>query len=162
MRKLIITAVAGVVLAGLAGCADNSVKPGSSESAGPSSAAGTTTTTSAADQTKAVCTEAISTNATATSAIQAKATEAAAAMSSNDLAKMSSIAADLQKLGSDWSSKLTELSKKDIDADVKSALIDGATTITSVSSSSNLNAGSAAQIQSQLTVLNAKIAAACA
>jgi hypothetical protein len=154
MRKLMITAaLAAVALAGVAGCADNSPKPASSSSA--SSAAAT-----AADQTKQVCDEAASTSTTAAAAIQAKATELVAA--NGDQAKMLQVGTDLAKLASDWSAKLTELSAKPINAQVKQALSDGVTTITTLSNPTTLQSTTPAQVQSQIQGAIGKITAACA
>jgi ABC-type Fe3+-hydroxamate transport system substrate-binding protein len=155
MRKLIISAaLATVALAAAAGCADNSVKPSSSASA----SAGTTT--SAADQTAAVCEQAGTVSTTAGEAISAKATEAAAA--SGDQAKQLQIAGDLIKLANDWSAKLTELSNKPIKPEVKQSLTEGATTITGLANPAAIQTTSAAQVETKLKTVVAKIATACA
>jgi hypothetical protein len=155
MRKLIISAaLATVALAAAAGCADNSVKPGSSASA----SAGTTT--SAADQTAAVCAQAATVSTTAGEAISAKATEAAAA--SGDQAKQLQLAGDLVKLANDWSAKLTELSTKPIKPEVKQSLTEGATTITGLANPAAIQTTSAAQIETKLKTVGAKITTACA
>ena len=154
MRKLITTAaLATVALAGLAGCADNSVKPSSSASA-------STATTTAADQTKQVCTEATTTSTTAAAAVQAKITEAVAA--NGDQTKLVQIGTDLAKLATDWSSKLTELSAKPISPALKTALTDGATTITGLANPATIQSTTPAQVQTQLQAISTKIAAACA
>ena len=155
MRKLIISAVlATIALTAAAGCADNSVKPSSSASA----SAGTTT--SAADQTAAVCEQASTVSTTAGQAISAKATEAAAA--GGDQARQFQIAGDLIKLANDWAAKLTELSNKPIKPEVKQSLTEGATTITGLANPAAIQTTSAAQIETKLTTVVAKIRTACA
>jgi hypothetical protein len=156
MRKLIITAaLATVALAAAAGCAYNSVKPSSSESVSTG-----TSTTSAADQTAAVCEQAGTVSTTAGDAIAAKAKDAAAA--SGDQVKQLQIAGDLIKLANDWSAKLTELSAKPIKPEVKQALTDGATTITGLANPAAIQTTSAAQIETKLKTLVTTIASACA
>jgi hypothetical protein len=158
---MITAAVATVALAGLAGCADNSVKPGSSAS--PSTAAAATSNasaTSAADQTKDVCDQAAGLSATASAALQAKFAELVAA--NGDQNKMLQIGTDLAKLASDWSSKLTDLSTKPINPQVKQALSDGATTIAGLANPATLPSTTPTQVQTQVQGLIAKITAACA
>jgi ABC-type Fe3+-hydroxamate transport system substrate-binding protein len=155
MRKLMITAaLATVALAGAAGCADNSVKPSSSASASTAAP-----TTSAADQTKAVCEEAGTVSTTAGEAIAAKAKEVAAA--SGDQTKQLKIGGELITLANDWSAKLTELSAKPIKPEVKQALTDGATTIKGLTNPVAIQTANAAEIESKLKLLVGKISAAC-
>jgi hypothetical protein len=159
MRKLIIiAALATVAATGVAGCADNSVKPSSSSSAATTTTAAAPTT--AADQTKQVCDEALSASTTAGAAIQTKFTELTAA--AGDQAKQLQIGTDMVKIANDWSAKLTELSAKPINPQVKQALTEGVATISSLSNPVTLQSTTAAQAETQLKALAAKITTACA
>ncbi len=159
MRKLMITAsLAAVALAGLAACADNSVSPSSSQSA--STPASASATTSAADQTKQVCLDAAAAGSTASTELQAKFVEAQAA--NGDQMKLVQIAGDAARIAGQWSTKLTELSAKPIDPDVKAALTEGATTIQGLTNPATMQSltpvAAAAQLQGVIT----KITTACA
>jgi hypothetical protein len=75
---------------------------------------------------------------------------------------MLQIGTDLAKLASDWSAKLTELSGKPINSQVRQALSDGVTTITTLSNPATLQSTTPAQVQSQIQGAVAKITTACA
>ena len=157
MRKLIITAAfAALALTGVAACADNS-EPGTSTTTTP---AGGSSPSAAGDQTKQVCDEAQSASTTAADALKAKATELAAAGS--DQAKQLQIGTELATIAGDWSKKLNELSAKPIKPEVKQALTEGVSTINSLSNPMTLQSTSAAQVETQLKALAAKLTAACA
>lgn len=157
MRKFIIAAaLVTTALTGAAGCADNS-KPGTDATSAP---AATTATDRVADQTKAVCTEAISTSTAATAAFTAKFTEFLAAAASGDTAKFDTLEADFAKLANDWKGKLTELSTKPIKAEVKTALTDGIAKVEQITSEDG--SLTAEKVQADLATFNTKLAAACA
>jgi len=148
MRKLMITAVViASALGGAAACA-NPTPPGV-----------VPTTTAPADQTKEVCATAISESTTATTTIKAKLAEGNQAAVSGDTAKLAQIEADLNKAATDWAAKLTELSGKLIKPEVKTVLVEGATTITSIMSSTTV---SQAEGEAKLTEIGTKLVAVCA
>jgi hypothetical protein len=153
MRKLMITVtMVAVGLGGVAACADNSTPS-------PGASGGASSSTTAADQTREVCAEAISTGTTATAAIQAKVIEASQALAANDQAKITQILADVRKSTTDWATKLTELSNKQVSPAVKTALTDGATTLSTLGVPTD--AASAAAAQTKLAEIGTKITAAC-
>lgn len=160
MRKLMITAsLAAVALAGLAACADNSVNPSSSQSANTPTVTSAPATT-AADQTKQVCTDAAAASSTAAVALQAKFAEVQAA--NGDQMKLLAIATDAAKIATEWSGKLTTLAAKPIDPDVKKALTDGATTIQTMINPATIQSLTPTTAATQLAGVTTKISTACA
>ncbi len=150
MRKLMITAVmVAAALGGAAACA-NPTPPG----------AVPPTTTAPADQTKEVCTMAISESTTAGATIKAKLAEGIQAVASGDTAKLAQIEADLRKAASDWAAKLTELSGKQIKPEVKTVLVEGAATITALNSDTDQTPQ--AEAEAKLNAIGTKLAAVCA
>ena len=149
MRKLmIITAMVAVALGGAAACANKPATPSTSSSA------------AAADETKAVCTEAQSSSATAIATLQAKLAEGTQAFLAGDTAKVAAAQAAAKTAATDWTTKLTQLSQKNIKPQVKTVLTDGVTTITGLAAS--FGTTSAADAQAKLTDFTTKLAAACA
>jgi hypothetical protein len=145
---MIITAMVAVALGGAAACANKPATPST-----PSSAA-------AADETKAVCTEATTASATAIATLQAKLAEGTQAFLAGDTAKVAAAQAAAKTAATDWTTKLTQLSQKNIKPQVKTVLTDGVTTITGLAAS--FGTTSAADAQAKLTDFTTKLAAACA
>lgn len=117
MRKLVIAAaLATVALGAAAGCTT------ATPNAGGTSAPATTTT--AADITAQVCTEAVAYNTTAWAAVNAKFLELQAALVAQDQAKFEKLAEEGQKLSDDWEAKLNELIAKSPKDEVKKELND--------------------------------------
>lgn len=152
MRKLIIVAaLVTAALTGTAGCADNS-EPTTPPS-GEQSQAG------AGDQTKEVCVEAIKVSKDGADTLDAKSREAVKAFTSNDTAKVEQLGKDVTQLSDDWKATLIELSAKKIDADVKSALTNGISVVTSVSDTSK--PATADVIRTKLQVFQTQLTSAC-
>lgn len=150
MRKLMMTAaMAAVALGGAAACGTSSPEPSGTTQA---------TTTTAADQTKEVCAQAISEGTTATAAIKTKVAEAMAAFSAGDQAKVLQITNDIKKTAGDWSTKLNELSNKPIKPEVKAALTDGITKINTLAAATT----PPVDAEAKMTEFATKLAAACA
>ena len=149
MRKLlIITAMVGVALGGVAACANKPASPSP------------TTSTAAADETKAVCTEAQAASTTAIATLQAKLAEGTQAFLAGDTAKVAAAQAAAKTAATEWTAKLTQLSAKNIKPQVKTVLTDGVTTITGLAAS--FGTTSSADAQAKLTDFTTKLAAACA
>jgi hypothetical protein len=149
MRKLlIITAMVGVALGGAAACAN---KPASTSP---------TTSAAAADETKAVCTEATTASTAAITTLQAKLAEGTQAFLAGDTAKVAAAQAAAKTTATEWTTKLTQLSQRNIKPQVKTVLTDGVTTITGLANS--FGTTSAADAQAKLTDFTTKLAAACA
>jgi hypothetical protein len=117
MRKLVIAAaLAAVALGATAGCTT------AAPTAGGTSAPATTTT--AADITAQVCTEAKSYNETASTALNTKFAEITAALMAQDQAKYATLLGEAEKIVKEWEAKLGELTVKGPKDEVKKELTD--------------------------------------
>jgi hypothetical protein len=149
MRKLlIITAMVAVALGGAAACANKPASPSPSTSA------------AAADETKAVCTEATTASASAITTLKAKLAEGTQAFLAGDTAKVAAAQAAAKTTATEWTTKLTQLSAKNIKPEVKTVLTNGVTTITTLVAS--FGTTSSADAEAKLTDFTTKLAAACA
>ena len=157
MRKSLIPAViAALALGGAAGCAHPHEAPLPGESRTPTA----TTAATGADETKAVCSEAMSASTTAVASLRVKLTEAKAALDAKNQAGALTAANAASVIAKDWSSKLSTLVARPIKPDVRTVLADGITMINSlVAAGPNLNPTDA---ESKLTSFTTKLASACA
>jgi hypothetical protein len=160
MRKSPIAAVlVAVALTGAAGCAHpkNEVPlPGESPTRTTATAAVTTT---GADETKAVCAEAISASSSAVATLKAKLAEGKAALAANNQPGAIAAATAAKATGKEWSGKLSSLVSRPIKPAVRTVLSDGITMIDSLTASTNVNPTDA---ESKLNDFTTKLAAACA
>lgn len=149
MRKpMIIAALVAVALGGVVACANKPATPDA------------TPTAAQADQTKEVCTSAMSESTTAITTLKAKLIEAQAAFAAGDQTKLVQIQATVKTTATNWTAKLTELSGKPIKPGVKTVLTDGVTTINNLTAS--IATTSPADAEAKLTDFTTKLAAACA
>jgi hypothetical protein len=156
MRRFVITVVAlAVTLAGAAACA-------TTPSANPHATATASTATTAAtgsDETEAVCDEAISVSTSSMNTLKSKLAEGQTAFLAGDTAKALSIQASAKTTATEWTNKLTELSKKQIKPEVKTVLTDGVTTINGLMNSTTTSPTDA---EKKLNDFMTKLKAACA
>jgi hypothetical protein len=158
MRKSLIVAVlAAVALGGAVGCAHPNEAPLPGETRTTTAPA---TNATGADETKAVCTEAISTSASAVATLKAKLAEGTAAAAANDQGKLIAAQLAAKATATEWVNKLNTLAARPIKPQVKTVLTDGIAMINSMMASpANLNPTTA---EGKLNDFTSKLASACA
>jgi hypothetical protein len=149
MRKLLITAaLAAVALGGAAAC--TTAPPGG----GPSSSATT------ADQTAAVCTDAIAYEKTQSLASVNKIQEGVNDAAAGNTAGVAQVQADLTKLLGEWTTKFTGLSQQPVKPEVKASLGEWLTFLNQVPAQAQTT--TLPQLQAQFNDLDTKLTTACA
>ena len=155
MRKLlIVAAMAAAALGSAAACTQGT----------PASTTTTTTaaaTTTGADETAAVCTEALATQSTNSAQALAKVNEAMQAASSGQLDKIPAIKTQIEGIVATWKTKFTELSGKSIKPEVKTVLTDTVTFLDQLAANAN-NPTALGDAQTKLTELSGRLTTACA
>lgn len=155
--SLIVAVLAAVALGGTAGCAHPNEAPLPGETRTPT---GNATTATGADETKAVCTEAMSTSATAIATLKAKLAEGTAAAAANDQPKLVAAQIAAKSTATQWVNKLETLAARPIKPQVKTVLTDGIAMINSMMASpASLNPTTA---EGKLNDFSAKLSTACA
>jgi hypothetical protein len=150
MRKVLtVTAIAAIALGAVA-CAEPTPSPSATGTAGATSAPATTT---AADQTKEVCTEALSTESTSAAAVVAKINEI------NQGANPMTVRTEVLSIVNTWKSTFADLAQRPIKPEVKASLDEHVTFLGDLSNQAVLSPDA---VQSKFTEMSGKLTAACA
>jgi hypothetical protein len=161
MRKLLIVAIlAGVALAGAAACSTPSTTPTSAPTSG-SAGGSAPTTAAAADQTAAVCSQALALEKSDGAQVLTEVQTYLAAVASGNAGNSAQTLADLEKIQADWVTAFQGFAGQPVKPEVKTALQNFLTFVqgfgNTASGTPNLT-----QIQAQYNQLDQALTTACA